>query len=98
MALPPLDDHVSLLDLDLRPHVLPSFFVPRLRDKPQNPIMDTLDLIHKPSAIPPRLAHELESWLDTACTPHNATQEKQDDLWDIAAGRTASSVSQWLSL
>jgi len=44
LTLPPLapvDDDLNQHADDL-PHVLPRFFIPRLQEKPQDPIMDTL--------------------------------------------------------
>lgn len=40
-SLPLIDDDLSRNTDDL-PHVLPRFFIPRLQEKPQDPIMDTL--------------------------------------------------------
>lgn len=39
--LAPIDDELNQHTYDL-PQVLPRFFIPRLQEKPQDPIMDTL--------------------------------------------------------
>lgn len=47
-ALPPVEDEPLLQDA--LPPVFPGFFIPRLPDKPQNPILDTLKREHDDDA------------------------------------------------
>ncbi|KAK0213089.1 gamma-tubulin complex, DGRIP91/SPC98 component protein [Desarmillaria ectypa] len=47
-ALPPVEDEAFLQDT--LPSIFPGFFIPRLADKPQNPILDTLKREHDDNA------------------------------------------------
>ncbi|KAH9949631.1 Spc98 family-domain-containing protein [Amylocystis lapponica] len=84
--------------LDALPDVLPSFFMPRLADKPQNPIMDTLNLLHgtRKSATPAqRLPDELQVLVQ------DAWLVREEDLWGkVAANKAVNSnrVMSWDAL
>jgi len=53
-----LDDNAAHPTMDDLPPILPKFFVPRLIDSPQNPIMDTLRLSSKnlQAHLPPEIS------------------------------------------
>ena len=70
------------------PQILPRFFVPPLEDKPQNPILEVLNLESITSNLPPRLfqAHPLPQGL--ADLSLHVTQQrpetKVEDIWTKA--------------
>ena len=89
----PLQDHVvTSKALDPLPVLNPHFFIPRLEDKPQNPIMDTLRIMqnrlhdHPPPptfVLPPELHALSEDTLLFAEKRRNALES----LWELAASR-----------
>ena len=74
------------------PALPPSFFVPRLDDKPQNPIMDTLRLLRSkphPAPLPAPPTHslppELELLSEDLLKFAHAGQNHLEDIWQSAA-------------
>ncbi|KAH9176655.1 Spc98 family-domain-containing protein [Lactarius sanguifluus] len=77
---------------DELPHVLPQFFMPRLQDKPQDPIMDTLRIKRESIGREPRLRPEpvkntvgvklQGSNLDTPEGPDLRSSQSQIRSWD----------------
>lgn len=73
---------------DELPHVLPQFFMPRLQDKPQDPIMDTLRInqesngrepwLRQPPAVLVKEVKLQESNLDTL-------EDGPDLFWECTA-------------
>lgn len=82
--LPPLEHHADsrLQIVSLPPDVRPAFFIPRLVNKPQNPIMNTLELLRNASAP---VAHCISSSADCEEKPssveRDAALEGRSDLW-----------------
>ncbi|THH16575.1 hypothetical protein EW146_g4072 [Bondarzewia mesenterica] len=81
--LPPLIES-SGLERDDLPPILPNFFVPRLQDKPQDPIIDTLHSVRdvqryltKPQLLPPEIFTLTGIWA--------SEHEVPMDLWSEAA-------------
>jgi hypothetical protein len=74
------------------PQILPRFFVPPLEDKPQNPILEVLNLESITSNLPPRLfqPHLLPQELTDLSL--NVTQQrpetKVEDIWAKALIRS----------
>lgn len=77
--------HETLADLP------PRFFIPRLADKPQNPIMDTLKLMHNSQGVRPANSVSLPIPLELGLLSEDVARfaaEKQahfDDIWQLAA-------------
>ncbi|KAH9083768.1 Spc98 family-domain-containing protein [Lactarius deliciosus] len=101
LTLPQLYDGNPTEYKDELPHVLPQFFMPRLQDKPQDPIMDTLRIKRESIGREPRLRPEpvkntvemklQESTLDTL--------EGPDLFWRRAAKEgVRSQIRSWDSL
>lgn len=88
LTLPPLpliDDDLSQHTDDL-PQVLPRFFIPRLQEKPQDPIMDTLRIELESGASqpgpPPGLMNMVEV-IAQECS-QGASEEKGISFWERA--------------
>ncbi|KAI0645384.1 Spc98 family-domain-containing protein [Trametes meyenii] len=85
------------------PELPPQFFIPRLSDKPQNPIMDTLRLIRgaQPSqhakSIHLRLPLELEQLSEDVARSTEEGQLRLENLWQAAATEKHGRKSQVLS-
>ncbi|KAI0674988.1 Spc98 family-domain-containing protein [Trametes maxima] len=85
------------------PELPPQFFIPRLSDKPQNPIMDTLRLIR--GAQPPkpaesmslRLPLELELLSEDVARFADERQVRLENLWQMAATEKHGRKNQVLS-
>ncbi|KAF9473401.1 gamma-tubulin complex, DGRIP91/SPC98 component protein [Pholiota conissans] len=87
----PFDDHVQ----SLLPRIVPSFFVPPLEDKPQNPIMDTLKVENmnatkparhfRPSQLPQELA--ILTFDKDLPRKEEESWEGIKELWDNAVTR-----------
>ena len=74
------------------PEIPPQFFIPRLEDKPQNPIMDTLQLMYRradeqkppsysPSLLPPELnllSEEISKF------EQEKRVQRLDAIWELA--------------
>ncbi|OSD04024.1 hypothetical protein PYCCODRAFT_1364885 [Trametes coccinea BRFM310] len=74
------------------PDLPPHFFVPRLADKPQNPIMDTLRMMRQPSEptqpvshITLRLPSDLELLVEDVAMLAQAKHGRLEDIWKLAA-------------
>ena len=77
------------------PQILPRFFVPPLEDKPQNPILEVLDLESITSNLPPRLfqPHLLPQELATLSlnvsqAVQQQTDTKVEEVWTNALIRS----------
>ena len=95
-----VDPHLSALELlnraavNVQPlsELNPQFFIPRLEDKPQNPIMDTLRIMkhdHVPSS-PPAVAllpPELQALSEETLKFAQVRRETISSLWELAASR-----------
>lgn len=73
------------------PELPPRFFIPRLDDKPQNPIMDTLRILQKNSHStfnsappPPTLPPELVLLSGDLLKVAQARQSNLEDIWQSA--------------
>ena len=69
------------------PHVLPQFFMPRLQDRPQDPIMDTLRINRESNGREPRLrqppAEPVKNTVEVKL--HDSLEEGSDVLWERTA-------------
>lgn len=78
------------------PELHPGFFIPRLTDKPQNPIMDTITLIQRTqeSAYAPHpLPVEVEALAEDMWAVAQARQRVESDLWQqVAQEKTSDRV------
>ncbi|KAF7308767.1 Spindle pole body component [Mycena kentingensis (nom. inval.)] len=80
------------------PALPPSFFLPRLTDKPQNPILDSLNLHNSATAPPLTLPRELPS---LTCDPHpQQTQSPRESVWvdALKPSVSRSEIHCWDSL
>ncbi|KAI0268619.1 Spc98 family-domain-containing protein [Gloeopeniophorella convolvens] len=101
--LPPLGGESEDLKDDLLP-VRPRFFIPRLQDKPQDPIMDTLRIEQEARTsrleqLPPELVNlaEMQAQIIVGDSP----KEDPDAFWQHAAKaevRVQSQIRSWDSL
>ncbi|RPD78227.1 hypothetical protein L226DRAFT_558242 [Lentinus tigrinus ALCF2SS1-7] len=85
---------------ELRPH----FFIPRLEDKPQNPIMDTLRLWQnrsRPQDVcmerTPTLPPELQLLSEDVLKFEQAKRSELESIWTRAVSRRHGSMNQVLS-
>jgi hypothetical protein len=76
------------------PQILPRFFVPPLEDKPQNPILEVLELESLTSNLPPRLfqphllPQELTALsLNVSQGVQQQTETKLEEIWTNALVR-----------
>ncbi|KDQ57579.1 hypothetical protein JAAARDRAFT_47494 [Jaapia argillacea MUCL 33604] len=80
MSLPDIPHHDPL------PEVLPLFYIPKLADKPQDPIMDTIDLLqatYRPAAsVPLELALISQAFLES-----RPSEPQTEDIWHSATKR-----------
>ncbi|KAI0930359.1 hypothetical protein AcV5_007095 [Taiwanofungus camphoratus] len=86
--------------LDTLPDIRPTFFVPRLADKPQNPIMDTLYLLNHGRKYPiltDRLPIELEVITNDLQLAVENSHIMQGNLWDYVATQKAAESSCLMS-
>ena len=95
-GLPDLDGlPASLHELPV-PELHPGFFIPRLTDKPQNPIMDTITLKQRTqeSAYAPRsLPVEVDALAEDMWAVAEARQRIESDLWQqVAEEKTSDRV------
>ncbi|KAH8979230.1 hypothetical protein EDB86DRAFT_3089297 [Lactarius hatsudake] len=103
LTLPQLYDGNPNEYKDELPHVLPQFFMPRLQDKPQDPIMDTLRIKREFTGREPRLRPEpvkntVEMKLQGSTLD---TLEGPDFFWRRTAKegvRVQSQIRSWDSL
>ena len=69
------------------PHVLPQFFMPRLQDRPQDPIMDTLRINRESSGREPRLrqppAEPVKNTMEVKS--QDSLEEGSDVFWERTA-------------
>ena len=101
-GLPSLDEApVSMQDSEL-PELHPGFFIPRLTDKPQNPIMDTISLVQRArdSAYTPHsLPVEVEALAEDMWAVAKARQRIESDLWQqVAQEKTSDRVGSFAGL
>ncbi|KAK0455463.1 gamma-tubulin complex, DGRIP91/SPC98 component protein [Desarmillaria tabescens] len=99
-ALPLVEDEDSLQDT--LPPVLPGFFIPRLADKPQNPILDTLKREHDDNAStrtqnlePPEIAIMAADF--SALRLVSEPLEDDDSLWINALVQVTGVTTRILS-
>lgn len=82
--------------LDALLDIRPTFFVPRLAEKPQNPVMDTLYLLNHGRKYPiltDRLPIELEVITNDLQLAVENSYITQGNLWDyVATQKAAESV------
>ncbi|KAJ7077325.1 gamma-tubulin complex, DGRIP91/SPC98 component protein [Mycena belliarum] len=96
--LPPFHSDLDQHTFDaLLPEFRPRFFVPKMLEKPQNPIMDTLKL-RSPAAPPPRLPTELASLAFDA--PPQNFPKLTDSVWAdaVKGGLARSEILSWDAL
>lgn len=74
------------------PELLPRFFIPRLDDKPQNPIMDTLCILQKK---PPRTFTSAPPLL--SLPPEIVLHSESKDLLRVAQARQTHLQDIWQS-
>ncbi|TFK94615.1 hypothetical protein K466DRAFT_476152 [Polyporus arcularius HHB13444] len=86
------------------PELRPQFFIPRLEEKPQNPIMDTLrlwknrsrlqvDLVAQSHMLPP----ELQLLSEDVIKFEQAKRDQLESIWTRAVSRRHGSMNQLLS-
>ncbi|KAK0505031.1 gamma-tubulin complex, DGRIP91/SPC98 component protein, partial [Armillaria luteobubalina] len=99
-ALPPVEDEAFLQDA--LPPVFPGFFIPRLPDKPQNPILDTLKREHNDDAaairtqnLPPEVVI-MAADLSALCL-ESEHFSNDDSLWAKALVQVAGTTTRTLS-
>ncbi len=88
LTLPQLCDGNPTEYKDELPHVLPQFFMPRLQDKPQDPIMDTLRIKRESNGREPRLRPEpVKSTVEVKLQESNldSLEEGSDLFWERTA-------------
>ena len=83
LALPQLYDSEPTEYKNKLPHVLPQFFMPRLQDRPQDPIMDTLRIKQESNGREPRLRLPAESVKKTVKL--KLPEEGSDVFWERTA-------------
>ena len=66
------------------PHVLPQFFMPRLQDRPQDPIMDTLRIKQEFNTREPRLRQPPVK-NTVVVTLQDSLEEESDVFWERTA-------------
>ncbi|KAI8993788.1 Spc98 family-domain-containing protein [Trametes punicea] len=85
------------------PELPPQFFIPRLTDKPQNPIMDTLRTTRNSEGfsalqhVSMRLPKELELLSEDVAKFAQAKQSRLEDMWRLAASERLIRRNQVLS-
>ncbi|KAK0476674.1 gamma-tubulin complex, DGRIP91/SPC98 component protein [Armillaria novae-zelandiae] len=98
-ALPPVEDEAFLQDT--LPPVFPGFFIPRLSDKPQNPILDTLKRDHDDDAairtqnLPPEVVIVAADF--SALRLESEPLSNDDSLWAKALIQVAGTATRALS-
>ncbi|KAH9935387.1 Spc98 family-domain-containing protein [Fomitopsis serialis] len=81
--------------LDTLPEIHPGFFVPRLTDKPQNPIMDTIQLMQRTRDslnVTYPLPVEVEALAEDMWAVAEARRKVQNDIWQQAATEKSNSM------
>lgn len=80
--------------LESLPYFVPHFTVPALENKPQNPILDTLNLEHVNSRLPKRFFHPEQLpeelvllTLDNHVVPEETLHTRTEKLWNNALHR-----------
>ena len=91
LTLPPLplvDGDPSQYTDDL-PHVLPRFFIPRLQEKPQDPIMDALRIERESKASRPELPPGLVNMVEVKVQESSAGSPEEECtlFWEHAVKR-----------
>ncbi|KAH9942301.1 Spc98 family-domain-containing protein [Epithele typhae] len=90
------EEAILVPGLQALPELPPRFFIPRLDDKPQNPIMDTLRLLEEDTLLHrPWCASPLSA--DTLRLVEVRRQESADSLWRQAVSREHGHMNQVLS-
>lgn len=93
-ALPPVEDET--FPQDTLPPVFPGFFIPRLADKPQNPILDTLKREHDDDAairtqnLPPEVVIMAADFSALRLVPEHLSDD--DSLWAKALIQVAGTT------
>ncbi|KAI9442428.1 Spc98 family-domain-containing protein [Lactarius indigo] len=104
LTLPQLCDGNPTEYKDELPHVLPQFFMPRLQDKPQDPIMDTLRIKRESIGREPRQRPEpVKDTVEVKLQVSNldSLEEGPDLFWQRMAKegvRVQSQIRSWDSL
>ena len=95
--LPSLDDTHAPATLHELPELHPGFFIPRLTDKPQNPIMDAISLLQRTrdtAHAKQILPTEVEALAEDICAVAEARLRIENDLWQqVAQEKTSDRVS-----
>ncbi|KAN0129226.1 Spc97 / Spc98 family domain containing protein [Lactarius tabidus] len=103
LTLPQLYDSDPTEYKNELPHVLPQFFMPRLQDRPQDPIMDTLRIKQESNGREPMLRQPAEPAKKTVEFKLPDTLEEGSDVlfWERTAkegARVQSQIRSWDSL
>ena len=86
LALPQLYDSEPTEYKNELPHVLPQFFMPRLQDRPQDPIMDTLRIKQESNGRESQLRQPAESVKKTVKLKlPDSLEEESDVFWERTA-------------
>ena len=91
LTLPPF----ALVDGDLGEHkdelpqIFPRFFIPRLQEKPQDPIMDTIRIQRESGASRPETPPEIASAVEVNVQEHSRDYAEEDCtlFWEHVAKR-----------
>ncbi|KZT71065.1 hypothetical protein DAEQUDRAFT_666945 [Daedalea quercina L-15889] len=82
------------------PELHPGFFIPRLTDKPQNPIIDTISLMQrtrKPVAVSSPLPVEVEALAEDTWAVAEASQKAQNNIWNQVAHERSAGMHRLMS-
>ena len=97
-----VDDAADMAEVSALPELPPQFFVPRLEEKPQNPIMDTLRIMKGnmsvQSVIEPMHHMPLELHLlseDLAVFEQEKKRIRLESVWEQAVSRNRRYVVRW---
>ncbi|KAI0769320.1 Spc98 family-domain-containing protein [Trametes elegans] len=99
-----MDEHGDPPSHTTLPDLPPQFFIPRLADKPQNPIMDTIKLMRSPEPLQTIQSISMRLPLELALLSEDVARfasEKQvqplDNIWELAASEKQRKKNQVLS-
>ena len=91
LSLPSLENGYEVLEDDKLLPILPRFLVPRLEDRPQNPILDTLKSVQESTtfwAEHPVLLQESVDLAELQLESH-AEEDNPSNIWSYAASKAA---------